>query len=48
MVYFPGQPGKAGFRKDKLYCILMKQEIMGWAMASAGTYANQSHLASDR
>jgi len=30
MASFPGQPGKAGTRKDKPMWILMKQEMMGW------------------
>jgi len=37
---FPGQPGT---RKVKPICILMKQEIMGAAVASDGTHANHLH-----
>jgi len=42
---FPGQPGKAGSKKSKLFWIFMKQEM---AMTSAGPYADHLHLASAR
>jgi len=50
MASFPGQPGYAGTRMVKPVWIYMRQEIMGFwdEVASAGPYANNLHVASDR
>jgi len=47
---FPEQPGYAGTGKVKPVWIQIRQEMMGFwdAVASAGPYANNLHLAPDR
>jgi len=45
MASFSGQSGKAGTINVKPVWILMKQEMMGVTVASAGPYANHQHLA---
>jgi len=47
---FPGQPGQAGPGKVKPVWIYMRQEMMGFwdVVASAGPYADNLHLASDK
>jgi len=45
MASFPGQPEQAGTRKVKQSGFKRLQEMMGMAVASAGSYANNLHLA---
>jgi len=47
MASFPGQPGYATTRMVKTRWVLMKQKMMGVAVALAGAYANHLHLAPD-
>jgi len=47
--FFPRQPDLVSWhQKGKPFWVLLEQEMMGVAVASAGPYANHLRLASDR